>query len=179
MFRLVLLGLLLFLLGMVLAIVAGVRAARRPRGTDPKSTPKTKRYSSLVVALLLMIVIGPGTCAVGCTAIFLPELWLPSVARHGDELVAAIQKYTTEVGRPPDGISQLVPKYLASLPSTGYMGDSSWEYRTEGMHWQLCVPINELVIDFNEFRYDPSGSTEVPPGFKRVIRHGDWLYMDE
>lgn len=132
-----------------------------------------------MVGLLLTFVLGPGALGLACAPILLPELWLADVAEQGEPLVAAIRRYEAEHGQPPEQLEVLVPSYLTAIPETGYAGPGEWWYRRCGGGWQLCATIDGMALDFDEFRYEPSGSLAVPIGYRYVARHGDWLYMDE
>ncbi len=44
-------------------------------------------------------------------------------------LVAAIEKFAKDTGKPPNNLSELVPKYIASIPETGVGQFPSYSYR--------------------------------------------------
>ncbi len=176
---LVLLGVLLSALGVALAVSGLVLAVRRSRLSGSPSVPRLNPAFVFVAGVLLTFVVGPVWFAIGCAPTVFPEWWLPSVARHGDEIVAAIQRFQANTGSPPAMLRDLVPSYLTRIPDTGYAGNSHWEYTIDGASWHLAQPINGMPLDFDEFRYDPSGPSGARIGYRHVARHGDWVYLDD
>lgn len=163
-----------------LLFVFGLRLAARRRLDEARDRSEPTKHRWLILSgIVCALVLAPGSLAIGCAPALFPQLWLPTVARNGDVLVAAIRKYEAREGHPPPDLESLVPDSIPSLPPTGYPGKGRWRYRVTDESWTLCATIDEVMMDFYEFRYAPGTSTNVPVGYHRIVRNGDWVYMDE
>ena len=165
-------------LGCFLFVLGLFRALRSPRVNFARDQGLISGHKLWASGLVLMLLVAPVSCVVLATPVLFPEIWLPRVAERGDTIVAALRRFETDHGRPPQQLHELVPAYLAAIPGTGYWGDDEgWEYRRGESSWSLCVPINGMPIDFDEFWYSPD--TVPQAGYRRWVRHGAWLYLDD
>jgi len=85
-------------------------------------------------------------------------------------------------GQPPDSLGELVPDYLAELPSTGMKNYPSYEYRTgdaarlhHGNPWVIWMGVG-YGMGFDEFVYYPLQNYPEHSGFERL---GKWAYFHE
>jgi|ERR1051326_248049 hypothetical protein len=76
----------------------------------------------------------------------------------GQKIVDAIEYYRHEVGHPPASLTNLVPKYLKSLP------DTNKEYAG----WYYVTATNDSIVSF-ECGFDWSGGEKVHYG------SGNWF----
>lgn len=70
--------------------------------------------------------------------------YLPTLERNSASLVAAIDRYQADHSRPPETLDDLVPKYIAAIPGSGYppqpdFNYSAHEHPQEGWRWDLYV----------------------------------------
>jgi hypothetical protein len=101
-------------------------------------------------------------------------------------LVRAIQAFERDHGRPPEGLTELVPRYIAAIPSTGMRGYSEWDYvrgpdaRAYGDNsWVLRVHTGGPGINFDQLMYFPN---QQYPEFGHggwIERVGEWAYVHE
>ncbi len=116
------------------------------------------------------------------------QLWhrmLFHVAERSEPLVAAIQTYAKEQGKPPKDLAALVPHYIASIPGTGMGAYPRYKYfvgkersSNERNPWLLTIEMFE-PFQWDEFMYFPN--QEYPDsgyggGFERI---GTWGYLHE
>jgi hypothetical protein len=106
---------------------------------------------------------------------------LAGLAERSAKVVAAIERYERQEGRPPDALSDLVPFYLEAIPETGIAAYPAYEYEhgerarsTYGDRWSLAVPMT--AGSFDVFYYVPS---RIYPSRGSVDRVGDWAYVHE
>lgn len=170
-------GLVLSALGALLAIASFVVHVRRSRDEAPGGRRRTIWLT--IGGVLVALVAAPTGCYVGCSPYLWPEKDLQRVAEQGNKIVAAIKRYETERGAPPESLERLVPEYLDAIPMTGYSGHGEWEYRTsDDKSWSLCVAIyGPIPLDFDEFDYMPDHDPTV--GCRSFVRYQDWVYFDD
>jgi hypothetical protein len=84
------------------------------------------------------------------------------LAANSRDLVAAIEEFTREVGRPPDSLAELTPSFLPQMPSTGMGAYPSYSYfvgesasRFDGNPWVLLVDCYGPGPSFDTFLYFP------------------------
>ncbi|HUT13656.1 MAG TPA: hypothetical protein VMY42_24425 [Thermoguttaceae bacterium] len=144
------------------------------------------RYLAVVgvpVALLLVA----GSFLGGKIGIILRMDAFEQLAARSSPLVAAIDQFVVDQGRPPNDLTELVPKYLPAVPSTGMGGYPEYEYlvgsRAEeyaGNPWALLVRAWGPGINFDEFMYFPKQNyREYLYGGGPIERIGDWGYLPE
>jgi hypothetical protein len=86
------------------------------------------------------------------------------LARNCVTLVDAIESHNRSKGRYPAGLSELVPAFIADIPSTGLLGYGPIKYRlpaTTGSlfrHYELSVSCGGRGINFDSFVYWPEAS---------------------
>jgi len=106
------------------------------------------------------------------------------LAQRSQPLVAAINKFVEEEGRPPSELEELVPRYLPNVPKTGMPAYPKYEYSTKsdqwhGNPWVLIVncPIGLSKLDM--FLYFPKQNYPLTgySGFLKKI--GTWAYVDD
>jgi hypothetical protein len=103
------------------------------------------------------------------------EEQLTIVAENSKPLIAAINRYQKENGSPPRQLSDLVPRYLKLIPSSGVCNNQPFKYSIDsGPLWQLNfrLPINGF--DPDEFCFFPGIE---PKDFSRRGKNiNGWLY---
>lgn len=165
--------------------------------SDPISTlflPCNIMYFAVCLAMLAspMLVSGAGFRAWGlrvmtlggfifCVLCLAPgakkfeEDHLALVAENSKPLIAAINRYQKENGSPPRQLSDLVPRYLKLIPSSGVCNNQPFKYSIDsGPLWQLNfrLPINGF--DPDEFCFFPG--IEPKDFSKRGKNINGWLY---
>lgn len=142
--------------------------------------PRADASSRLVFLPAIWLCLLPPACIARYGKPFFAVHLLGSVAKHGEELIAAIRRYETDHHWAPLTLDDLVPEYLDELPSAGFPAVGDWFYspRTRRLpgDWELSVPIGGVTpFDYDEIFYAPSSTllTEVESVERRV---GDWYY---
>jgi hypothetical protein len=83
------------------------------------------------------------------------------VVARGEPLVAAIHEVTARNGRPPETLDELVPEYLAAVPTTGIGTAPQFKYacdepdRYKGNPWVLIVYPPCHPMGFDNLMYFP------------------------
>lgn len=94
-----------------------------------------------------------------------------NLASRSRSLVQAVHDYENDTGAPPRQLSDVVPKYLAQIPSTGMGAYPDYElivptpqramyYR--GQRWVLRVRTPSAILNWDEFLYFPKKLCEKP-----------------
>jgi hypothetical protein len=107
--------------------------------------------------------------------------------QRSETVVRAIHEYEREHGQPPADLQQLVPQYLAAIPSTGmgayphyeyHCGDDAyWRFRKNP--WALSVNTPLWGINFDMLIYLPNQNYP-KDGYGGVLeRVGSWAYVHE
>lgn len=129
---------------------------------------RTRRTAGLIwvscVSTLLFSFLGIGVST------FVYRYGFEQMAERTKPLIAAIRKFEKEEGRAPAELKELVPKYIAAVPSTGI--GAYPEYRYEKLEkdsdpWELRVDCSRGPLNWDEFYYRPSE--------KYGKRYGGWV----
>ena len=91
---------------------------------------------------------------------------MKSFTERSEPLIQAIEKFNIENGRPPDHLTDLVPKYIANIPGTGMMAYPEYQYfvgddamnRYVNNPWALEVNTPSGGINFDIMLYFPNGN---------------------
>jgi hypothetical protein len=101
-------------------------------------------------------------------------------------LVEAIDEFERRENRPPQQLSELVPKYLPEIPFTGMGGYPDWEYRTgpdarphAENRWILLVRTGGPGINFDQLLYFPNQRYPESGYGGQIERVGRWAYVHE
>lgn len=108
------------------------------------------------------------------------------LAERSEPLVAAIQQYASDEGRPPGNLNDLVPKHLPAVPRTEMMGYPDYVYLTgadaqryDNNPWALIVRTPSGFINFDEFLYFPLQNYPAHGHGGVLERVRDWAYVHE
>lgn len=101
-------------------------------------------------------------------------------------LVGAIDEFARRENRPPQLLTELVPKYLSHIPSTGMGGYPDWQYHTGAdarpyaeNRWILLVRTGGPGINFDQLLYFPNQRYPQSGYGGRIERVGRWAYVHE
>jgi hypothetical protein len=104
------------------------------------------------------------------------------VTRQAQPLIGAIEKFRRTTGVYPEELEELIPKYIADLPSTGLYRNPSFSYRRASSgksykHYVLFVKLrstslNDALIYWPEGQYPARGGERTT--FPKTI--GEWAY---
>ncbi|MFP4381970.1 MAG: hypothetical protein ACLFUS_15830 [Candidatus Sumerlaeia bacterium] len=111
------------------------------------------------------------------------------MARQAAPVVAAIERYATEQGKPPASLETLHPDYLPTYPPESFIKSQEYQYlRIEAgeadtseqnpTRWILYIKVIAIMTDWNTLLYDSAGR---PEEFSRVdpfFRIGEWAVLD-
>lgn len=176
---------------------------------------------SLLLAFLLVgAILGVPVCIVGCciprlrgnaarlllcalvvvACLYLGQRLSQPLKRHAlqatvaraEPLVAAIRRFEAETGKPPLELTELVPKYLAAIPTPGLNSSPEFYYtrakRYEYLHdndWVIKVHppfsgFNLAAIRYHgEVIYLPKQNYDVLTSDSILERIGTWAYVHE
>jgi hypothetical protein len=109
-----------------------------------------------------------------------------SLAQRSRPLIAAIQQFEAQHGKPPANLEQLVPEFLPTVPKTGIGAYPKYEYFVvndqtvyEGNSWVLRVDPPTGGLNWDAFLYFPNQNYP-QVGYGGVIeRVEDWAYLYE
>jgi hypothetical protein len=115
--------------------------------------PRASRQAA--IALLCGALVGGGILVADVFAYrFVHDAGCRRIISRGQPVVAAIQRFQVDAGRPPDSLEELVPKYLPSMPSTGAAIAPEFSYsRDEALRWQLVVALPQSIMDDSSLMY--------------------------
>jgi hypothetical protein len=84
------------------------------------------------------------------------------VVQRGIPIAEAIAKYEADTGKTPIGLHQLVPKYLDSIPATGFVALPRFEYQTNTRtgRWRLLARVEEIPPHY--LCFEPRGPLGAP-----------------
>jgi hypothetical protein len=99
-------------------------------------------------------------------------------------LTNAIHSFERDHGRPPAQLSDLVPRYVRVIPSTGMGGYSAWEYipdaaSYEGNPWVLLIQTGGPGFNWDQLMYFPNRRYPASGYGGDIQRVGDWAYVHE
>lgn len=100
-------------------------------------------------------------------------------------LVSTIERFEQEHHRPPTGLSELVPGYLPSIPSTGMpvYPDYEFEIGYAGSEfddrWRSFVQTPSAGINWDQFYYIPSQNYPENGFGGSIEKVGGWAYVHE
>ena len=102
-------------------------------------------------------------------------------------LTSAIERYERDNGVAPAALEDLVPGYLAEVPSTGMMAYSQYRYlagdetekQYQGNPWVLRVYTPSGGINFDEMLYFPNQNYPKQGYGGTLELVGDWAYLHE
>ena len=106
------------------------------------------------------------------------------LAERAGSVTEAIERFAADQRHPPRSLDELVPKYLASLPTTGLRAHPKFQYQTERESpwvegpWELSVDV-PWGLSFDKFFYWPSHQYPETIYGGRVERFGQWAYVHE
>lgn len=96
-------------------------------------------------------------------------------------LIAAIEAFHKQKGRPPKELADLVPQYLPAIPHTGIGSYPDYDYtllKNDTDPWQLSVLCSVGMLNWDEYYYRPSRKYPERCG-GWVEPDGDWAYFHE
>ena len=135
----------------------------------------TRLYGTVLVA----------TCAFHLAALSFAGAWIHDWWRarvenrlaQAQPVISAITRFTRIEGHPPDSLRDLVPLYLAALPSTGMGGYPEFEYeRDDQFDWRLRIDVSVGFAVWSYLEYNPRGRYPA----RSSTRLGGWahVYLD-
>lgn len=92
------------------------------------------------------------------------------MAERTKPLIAAIKEFEQQEGRAPNELEELVPRYIAVVPSTGVGAYPDYRYEKlekDSDPWELRVDCGQGLFNWDEFYYRPSE--------KYGKRYGGWV----
>ncbi|MBX7244117.1 MAG: hypothetical protein K1X53_01385 [Candidatus Sumerlaeaceae bacterium] len=110
-----------------------------------------------------------------------------SAASRAEPLIAALWHYHGDHQKMPEDLNQLVPSYLPEIPATGLGLYPEFKYSRlptgakddYGNSWTLVIPCTSGGVNFDTFRYHPSGVYPKDGFGGSLERVGDWAYVHE
>lgn len=133
-------------------------------------------------------------CA-SCTVLLLVGIWVGQgvwraafirLERRSEPLVQAIHTFVRETGKPPSSLSDLVPKYIAHVPTTGMAAYPNYEFVSGAKAkeysenpWALFVPTTTGGLNWDVFLYLPRQNYPQEGYGDTLERIGDWAYVHE
>jgi hypothetical protein len=166
-------------------------------------------FAPVALFALAVIVVGPvfillpkyrtrAVEAVGIAIVFLAcfvgslilgqEVWLDqikNVVEQGEPLASAINEFATRNGHPPDSLDELVPQYIAAIPSTGVGANPEFQYMVgkqdqfDGNPWVLRATPPGLTFGFDCLMYFPLQNYPATGYGGSLERIGKWGYVHE
>ena len=140
--------------------------------------------SAVLIASLLYAVTTPVALWAGAAV----RMWgFERFVERSKPLVAAIRKYESAAGHPPQSLSDLVPDYLPEVPGTGvgsapeyhYVAGDQARHAYHGNPWILRLPVSVGILNWDLLLYYPLQNYPAH-GHGGVIRRiGDWAYVHE
>ena len=106
---------------------------------------------------------------------------LSQMAERSKPLIAAIKRFEIEKGSAPQGLEELVPKYISAIPATGIGAYPEYRYQrleNDVDTWELRVDCGVGLLNWDEFFYRPSKKYGKRVG-GWVEPCGDWAYFHE
>jgi hypothetical protein len=92
---------------------------------------------------------------------------------RGRPIIVAIKQYEADHGRAPRSLANLIPKYIASLPSTGIRISPEFLYTVDDPKpgvWYLSVRLERIgfksMTYYSDGRHGGSGVTDLSEGWR-------------
>lgn len=106
------------------------------------------------------------------------------LAVRSQPLVDAIESYHSDTGHYPPSLTNLVPEFLPSIPSTGMGAYPDYEYRTGTNSWYgnpyvLSIDTPAGGINWDMFVYFPGQNYPERDFGGMLERIGSWAYVHE
>lgn len=111
---------------------------------------------------------------------------LEGIPARAAPLIAAIQTFEEDHQRPPNRLEELLPDYIATIPSTGFGGHPAWSYQTapfanhadySGLYgenaWALNLYVAGRPVPSYRMLYLPNARYPSTAG-----RVGEWARME-
>lgn len=143
---------------------------------------RRKAFSTLICCILFLAIVIP----IGRLAGMVRTSAFQRLAKRCEPLVAAIQKYSQERGKPPESLHELVPRYLPAIPTTGMPAYPKFEYRAgreasewAGNPWVLYVNTPSTGLNWDRFLYFPLQNYPSTGYGGSLERMGSWVYVHE
>lgn len=138
--------------------------------------------------LFLSIIVGgvmlPGIYSSLASHLAMRSLAFHQLAERSAPLVAAVDMFEQDNGRPPQALVELVPRYLEEVPGTGMSAYPQFEYALGpgycdgGNRWNISILAGDL-LNWDAFFYCPRKDYPSDLGGQPVELMGDWAYMHE
>jgi hypothetical protein len=130
--------------------------------------PRTRRIAGLVwiACVFTLLFSAPGVVS----SYLVRKYGFEQMAERTKPLIAAIKKFEQQEGRAPNGLEELVPKYLFAVPWTGIGAYPKYQYEKlekDTDPWELRVDCGQGLLNWDEFYYRPSE--------KYGKRYGGWV----
>jgi len=147
--------------------------------------PRTRHRS--LFYLLLVVLLVP-SCIAGIRLGYITRMaGMRSFAQRSQPLISAIKRFEKDQSIPPKKLQDLVPKYLAAVPTTGMMAYPRFEYHTgveaqkkyAGNPWVLSVRTPSGGINFDQILYFPMQNYPMHGYSGSLERVADWAYVHE
>ena len=109
------------------------------------------------------------------------------LAQRTDPLIQAIKSYESANNKPPSNLSDLVPDYLPSIPTTQMRVYPEFKYesgpdvgaRWHGNPWVLYVETSRGFCNWDLFLYFPKQNYPEYGYGGRIEKNGTWAYVHE
>jgi hypothetical protein len=108
-----------------------------------------------------------------------------ALAQRSMVLVDAIRAYERKYGRPPGDLHELIPEFLAAVPTTGMHAYPQYEYlvpadgERSGNPWVLSVSTPSGFLNFDRFVYYPLQNYPQDVDGNPLERVSEWAYLHE
>ena len=135
-----------------------------------RTTSATMAVAGTVFLPLLVLGVGLGWRA--------HEAGQRRLVARGDLIVDAVLRYEADSSHSPATLQELVPRYLAELPTTGSGAFHEWRYTPDtdkpGGRWHLSVHTGSTIFDWEHVSYNPTGAY-LPYGVRMI---GRWAVIN-
>lgn len=125
-----------------------------------------KSFSHLIVFTTSLLL----TFTIELNRTNLDVLFMQKTIKNGNLIIEALKKHEIEVGKYPDNLESLIPKYLSIIPRTEICCTPAFNYQNHGSTgFHISV---HYGLWFNALVYDPKKElTSV------AKREGDWAFV--
>lgn len=151
------------------------------------------KFFRVLLALLGLAIIGFITLLGLSYLAFGPIPWKTQYARmqtlieRAQPLIDAIERYNLDNSQPPQSLADLVPRYIADIPSTGlddlptfhyYFGQEAKSGFAENT-WVLTANTSRGVLNFDMMLFFPNQQYPETGYGGRLEPMGKWAYVHE